>query len=250
MEAMASGLRRHGIEVAEFQGKPPLDSDFCVVWGMRKAERCKALGFKGPCLVVERGYIGDRLNVWTSLGWDGLNGHARFNGVWDKDRFTRNFGSDLMPWRDSVGYALILGQVMGDAALLDVDIRRWYNDAAVSLWKSGWDIKFRPHPESERKGHERPRISFATESEGTLAEALAGAGIAVAFNSNSLVDAVMAGVPIHAGDRGSMVYELASRDFDPIRPDREDRLNEIANVQWTMAEICSGAAWDAVRVAM
>lgn len=250
MEAVACGLRRHGVDVVEFQDQPPSDADFCATWGLRKAERCKARGFEGPYLIVERAYLGNRME-WTSLGWDGLNGHARFNGVWDEDRFSRHFAADLKPWRDgSKGYALIMGQVMGDMSLVNVDIVAWYNDVATRLWKHGWDVKFRPHPESDRKGHARPRVSFAKVSEGSLQDALDGAGLVVAWNSNSLTDAVMAGVPIYAGDRGSMVYDLAGRDFNPVYPEREGRLNEIANVQWRMEEISSGKAWDVIREAM
>jgi hypothetical protein len=251
MEAMARGLRRHGVDVIEFHDYTSTDVDFCVTWGLRKAERCKAQGFNGPYLIMERGYIGDRMRIWTSLGWDGLNGHARFNGVWDENRFDKNFSSDLKPWRsEDSGYALIMGQVVGDMSLVNVDIVQWYKDTATELWKAGWDIRFRPHPMSDKKGHERPHVPFSKISEGSLQEALSGAALVCAFNSNSLVDAVMAGVPVYAGDRGSMVYDLASRDFNPIYPDREKRLNEVANCQWTIDEISSGKAWKIVREAM
>jgi len=257
MLAIAEGLRKSGVKVLEFKDRPDPKAHFCVSWGMRRAQKHKAYGFKGPVLIAEHGYIGDRIKVWTSLGWDGLNGHARFNGVHDPDRFAKNFAADLKPWRtDSKGYALIMGQVRGDASLTGVDIDRWYMDTATLLWKQGWDVMFRPHPVSERKrldgraGHERPRVPFAKVSEGSLDDALSGAGIVCGFNSNSLVDAVMAGVPIYAGDRGSMVYDLASRDFNPIRPDREVRLNEIANVQWQMSELKDGSAWKVIREAM
>jgi hypothetical protein len=194
--------------------------------------------------------LGDRFS-WTSLGWDGLNGRARFNEVFESDRFARHFAADMKPWRTgSNGYALIMGQVIGDMSLVNVDIIQWYKDTATALWKDGWDIRFRPHPESDRKGHERPRVPFSKVAEGSLDEALSGAGLVVAYNSNSLTDAVMAGVPIYAGDKGSMVYDLAGRDFNPVRPAREKRLNEIANVQWQIEEISSGKAWEIVREVM
>jgi hypothetical protein len=250
MEAIARGIAECGDDVEKFQRTPPNGMDAIVVWGERKRVRLFCEGFKQPILVAERAYLGDRFS-WTSLGWDGLNGHARFNEVFESDRFDRHFASDLKPWRDnSKGYALIMGQVMGDMSLANVDIVQWYKDTATELWKAGWDIRFRPHPESDRKGHERPRVPFAKIAEGSLDDALSGAGLVAAWNSNSLLDAVMAGVPIYAGDCGSMVYGLASRDFNPVRPHREKRLNEIANVQWTMDELANGSAWGVVKAAM
>lgn len=250
LTAMARGIAASGDTFEYFQSSPCVDADACVVWGWRVGKRVSEVSGL-PVLVMERGYIGDRMRVWTSLGWDGLNGHARFNGVWDKDRFARHFSADLKPWREhSKGYALIMGQVLGDMSLSNVDIIAWYRTIATKLWKEGWDIKFRPHPESDRKGHNRPRVPFAEISEGTISDALSGAALVCAYNSNSMVDAVMAGVPIYAGDRGSMVYDLSGRDFNPIRPSREKRLNEIANCQWQIDEISSGKAWNIVREAM
>jgi hypothetical protein len=246
---MARGIRACGDDAEFFTSDPCKDADACVSWGWRVGSRVKEKTGV-PVLVMERGYIGDRMKVWTSLGWDGLNGHARFNEVFESGRFARHFSANLKPWRDNGGYALIMGQVMGDMSLVNVDIVQWYKDTATALWKEGWDIRFRPHPESDKKGHERPRVPFAKVSEGSLDDALSGAGLVVAWNSNSLVDAVMAGVPIYAGDCGSMVYDLASRDFNPVKPSREKRLNEIANVQWTIEEIKSGKAWEIVREAM
>lgn len=246
--AIAEGLKRCGVTVSDFMGVPDSDADFCVVWGMRRALRCQASGFKGPILIAERGWI-DRFN-YTSLGWDGINGRARFGAVHDEDRFNRLFGHNLKPWRKQGGYALIMGQVLGDASLFEVDIIEWYKKTAVALWKAGWDIKFRPHPVSEQRGHARPRVPFSQTFEGTMEEALDGAGLVVAYNSNSLVDAILAGIPVCAGDRGSMVYDLASKDFSIIYPERERRLNEIANYQWSLAEMSDGKAWEVVKSVM
>lgn len=251
MRSVARGLAKHGIFVEYFEKEPPSNVSACAVWGWRKGVDCRDRGFDGPILVVERGFIGDRLNTWTSLGWDGLNGRARFNEVWDEERFEKHFAADLRPWRKEKGsVALILGQVLGDMSLAGIDILRWYKDTATTLWKSGWDIRFRPHPESIRKGHQQPHVPFAETTSGSLAEDLSAASLAVAWNSNSLVDAVMAGVPIYAGDPGSMVYGLTSNGFHPVMPPREKRLNEIANVQWRMTEISDGTAWDKIRTVM
>jgi hypothetical protein len=205
--------------------------------------------FSGPILVMERGYFGDRFE-WTSLGWDGLNGRARFTVVDDQSRFEKNFEQLLKPWRQTSGYALIIGQVVGDAALLGVDIHAWYRKIGVSLWKQGWDVKFRQHPVEVDRGVAMPHVSFAQTLSGSLTEALAGAGLVVTYNSNTGVDAILAGVPVHAEDAGSMVFELASHDLQVVKPGRETRLHEIAWMQHSMQEIQSGAAWEIAKESM
>lgn len=248
LRAVIDGLQRHGLRVDTFNSLPSQDSDFVVTWGWRVAERVKEY-FSGPVLVAERGYI-DREN-FTSLGWDGLNGRARFPPVADPDRFSTLFGGRLQPWRSgSAGYALVIGQVVGDAQISGIDIHAWYRKTCISLYKAGWEIIFRPHPVETKRGNKPPPVPFAEVRAGGLAEALAGAGLVVCYNSNTAVDAILAGIPVHVEDRGSMVYDLASHDFGIFKPDRGARLNEIANLQWSTVELAGGEAWDAVKLAM
>lgn len=245
MQAVMSGLHAHGIETAPFNSLPCDDADFSVVWGWRVAERVKS-HLSRPVLVAERGYI-DRM-TYSSLGWDGLNGRARFKINQDPSRFRNLFADRLRPWRSgSSGYALIIGQVIGDAQLSGVDILAWYKRTAVLLHDQGWDVKFRQHPVEVKRGVARPSVPFAVNADGSLEDALAGAGLVVCYNSNTAVDAVMAGVPVHVEDIGSMVYGLASHNFGIIKPEREVRLSELANLQWSIDEIASGKAWDVVK---
>lgn len=246
--AMAHGLHHHGVTVDYFSSAPPPDADFAVTWSWRVGMNVRKK-FSKPILVMERGFIGNRFD-WTSLGWDGLNGRARFTRVDDPSRFKDNFSDLLKPWKRRSGYALIVGQVSGDAALAGVDIHKWYRDVGVALWKQGWDVKFRQHPVEVQRKVAPPHVSFAERLEGTLDEALAGAGLVVTYNSNTGVDAILSGVPVHTQDEGSMVYGLSSHDFEVIRPRRQKRLHEMAWMQWTMSEIKSGAAWDIVKESM
>lgn len=248
LTAMAAGLDRHGVHVQFFSDLPAQDADFTVTWSWRVGMRVRQY-FSRPILCMERGYLGNRFE-WTSLGWDGLNGRARFTVIDNKSRFEKHFGDLLKPWKSTTGYALIVGQVAGDTALVGTDIRKWYKETSVSLFKQGWDVAFRQHPVEVERGVALPSVPFARMLSGSLAEALLGAGLVVSFNSNSGTDAVMAGVPVYAADEGSMVYELASRDFNPVKPDRSSRLQEMAWFQYSIDEIKSGAAWDVVKESM
>lgn len=245
-EAIVEGIRAAGDEpVIERDATSPV----AVCWGWRKGQPLRARGHE--VLVMERGYLGDRLGAWTSLGWNGLNGRAlRPAAPADGGaRFMRHFPHALKPWKtDGKGYALILGQFPGDAAIEGVDMEGFYNHAARRLEEFGYAVRFRPHPAAEARGV-RVAALPAHRIGGTLAEALAGAALAVTWNSNSGVDAVLAGVPLIAMDEGSMAWEMAAHDVgvDPVRPSRWEWAARLAWTQWTAEEIASGAAWAHMR---
>lgn len=247
--AMAMGLKAHGYEakIVAKGTEPHPDCDFLVCWGWREGKRLRDLGYN--VLVMERGYLGDRY-YWTSLGWNGLNGRAVWNAPADKgERFRTYHGHLLRPWRtDRSGYALIIGQVRGDAALGDVVIARWYPEAAKAMRDRGFGVYFRPHPEAVRRGivgNVLPSIQLR----GSLDDALAGAACVVTYNSNAGVDAALAGIPVIACDEGSMALPVAARGLhaDLMTPDRDDWCTRLAWRQWTIDEISSGIAWDHVK---
>lgn len=247
--AMCEGLQRHGYDTELAQrGTNPKDAgSFVVTWGWRDGKRLRDLGYN--VLVMECGYIGDRINQWVSLGWNGLNGRAAWNAPADDgERFEENFGRYLKPWKqDRAGYAIIMGQVRGDAAISEIVIDRWYPEVARDLERLGYEVKFRPHPVAVQRKIDGIALR-GQRIEGTLEEALSGASVCVTWNSNSGVDAALAGVPVIACDEGSMALDVASHAVsDPlVTPDREDWCNRLAWRQWSPEEMRSGYAWDHV----
>lgn len=240
---MARGIERCGDTVVRFnpqQNPPPCDA--AVVWGWRLGQRFRMLGHN--VLVMERGYVGDRF-YWTSLGWNGLNGRAVFP---EPQHAERKLPVAMVPWREKPGgYALIMGQVLSDMAVRNVNLLRWCKQVMTYFQERGWAVRFRPHP---RASYTRLRIPASTT--GSLAEDLEGAAFVVTWNSNSGVDAVMAGVPTIAMDLGSMAWEVASHTLtDPITmPDRTGWANRLAWKQWSPDELESGLAWSVVKGCM
>lgn len=247
--AMSEGLDRHGFvpEIVPKGFTPPSDAPFVVCWGWREGRRLRNLGFQ--TLVMERGYLGDRYQ-WTSLGWNGLNGRATCPDAPDNgERFRTHFGHLLRPWKkDGDGYALIVGQVRGDAALTEVIIDRWYLEAERDMKSRGFEVKFRPHPVAVERGIAGSAL-MECRVEGSLDDALAGAAVCVTYNSNTGVDAALRGVPVIACDQGSMAWSVAGHGFNAplITPHRDDWCRKLAWRQWTEDEIRSGLAWDHVR---
>lgn len=246
--AMCDGLKRHGydVEIASRGFTPPQDSPFVVCWGWRDGLRLREAGFN--VLVMECGYIGDRINHWVSLGWNGLNGRATWNEPGDNGaRFETHFGHLVKPWKHPKGYALIAGQVRGDAALVNVVIDHWCLEAAAAMRKRGFDVKYRPHPVAVRTNR-TGNVLASCRLNGTLEEALDGASCVVTYNSNTGVLAAVAGVPVIACDDGAMAWPVAAHKLDAeiVTPDREDWCRRMAWRQWTQDELRSGFAWEHV----
>lgn len=243
--AAAAGFRRHGFDPQLVPVGQPAPCDLAVCWGVKKLPEM-ASGRRA--LILERGYLGDRLNTWTSVGFDGLNGRADFrNAGADSSRWDRHFAATMKPWLEpsSGDYVLVLGQVAGDASLRGLDVDRWAAQTMLQLRSRGIPALFRPHPQAAVGA----RVVNLPRAEGDLAAVLDRAMWAVTYNSNSGVDAVMAGIPTVAIDAGSMAWPVTGRVpyLEPPTPDRARWGAELAWTQWTLAEIKNGDAWDHLR---
>ena len=248
LDAFVTGLRKHGIEPEERRAEAWRVSDLAVVWAHRDAKLHKMQHEAGNhYLVLERGYIGDIDNRrrWTSMGYDGLNGRADFcNAGAGPDRWEQHFAGFMQPWKEGGDYALLMGQVRGDASLAGVDIEGWYAETAYCLVERGLTVMFRPHP---RYPAMAPGGAYALV--GSLEGALSGAALAVTWNSTSGVDAVLSGVPTIAMDKGSMAWDVAAHGLyeEPSRPDRMSWAERLAYCQWNDDEISGGVAWEHLR---
>lgn len=251
LRAIADGAARHGI-VAKIVG--PADStswaDAVACWGWRQGRRYSEMHGPDRVLILERGYMTDAIGrdrfTWTSLGWGGLNGHARFTLPDDGgSRWRRCFDGCLAPPRAGGDCIVIMGQVPGDASIANVDLAAWYRRAADRLAETfSKPVLFRPHP----KHRGAPWPVDIPLAEGDLDEVLARASLVAAYNSNSLTDAVMAGVHVLAGDCGAMAWPVAKyRGLEALdRPrtvNREAWAHRMAWTQWLPNELADGTAW-------
>ena len=84
LTAFDEGLRRHGITAT--WSDAPQDCDLAVVWSHNESpiiERQRQMGRR--YLVLEAAILGDRLES-ALIGFDGLNGRARFAPAWSSRR--------------------------------------------------------------------------------------------------------------------------------------------------------------------
>lgn len=253
--ALLAGLWRHGEDADISYQAHGQRGDILVCWGWRKGQSLRQAFPGRRVLVIEHGFVGDRWH-WLSLGWDGLNGNARFPLIDDGGgRWRQHFPNALRPVQAGGRYHLLLGQVRGDMSLESAgNFERWYRDAyCIISANHGFPVHFRPHPlDIKRYGAERACMGLPHVQAGSLQDALQGAASAWAFNSNSLVDAALAGVPVYAFSKGAMVWPISGLDWLPaLDPDQRERwAHRLAWCQWTHDEMRSGAAWEAVQTAM
>lgn len=249
---MLAGLKHHGINARIVNSSYPVPCDLAIFWGHHRRQIIRHQRDRGcRYLVMERAYIADRFR-WISLGFDGLNGYAKFPVINDGGvRWNKHFGGLLKPWKYGGDYALLIGQVPGDAAIANVNIDEWYDQIAKGLRLQGKRVIFRPHPVAiERRMVRAPHeVEFDM---GTLQESLADASMVVTYSSNAGVDAVLAGVPTVACDRGSMAWDVAAHDLSErlVRPSREAWAHAMAYKQWLPEEIANGTAWEHLKTCL
>lgn len=234
-QAFAAGLERHGWKAT--LSEDPGKCDMLCLWGVRRRHqiaRQKQVG--GEVCIIERGYVGDRFK-WCSVSFGGgLNGRGKFRGPFhDPSRWNTHFADLMRPWRDDrAGDVLLMGQVSGDMSLTGVDIGNWYREATHAFQAQGFRVRFRPHPHGKTDAM-------------PLEDDLRDARFVVTWNSNSAVDAVIAGVPAVAMDKGSMAWGVTGHELrPPPRPDRDAWAHALAWKQWTKDEMASGYCWEVI----
>lgn len=238
-QALAEGFRALGHEPV-LHRSGPVTTKHVTCWGWRLGRQLRSIGHE--VLVAERGYVGDRFS-WTSLAWNGLNGRGQFpDAPQDGGARYRKHHAPFKPWREGPGYALIVGQVPGDASLQGKDLEPWYREQAKLAIDAGLEPVFRQHPVAAKKGF-RQGPKGLRQDKGPLEDALAGAAVVLTYNSNTGVDALLAGVPVVADNEGSMAWPLASKSLSNlVRPERAHWAHDLAWKQWLLSEIADGTA--------
>lgn len=253
LKAFCDGMKRHDVALSTCKFPNHKPADIAVCWGHRRQELYTQQKKAGAhYLVMERGFIGDRTR-FTSLGYDGLNNRADF--VVENmpgDRFKKYFKTLMAPWKNGGQYILVNAQCTGDAAVMPyVNFREWANETVKQCRDIFPDkeIVWRPHPVEVERSCAYGVAGARTSTGNTLAEDMAGAYAVVTFNSNSGVDAVMAGVPTYAMDKGSMAWPVTSHSLNeiPIRPDRRQWAYDLAYKQWTIEELAAGLPWSYLK---
>lgn len=253
--AFARGAEAHGVKVQ--YRNPSVYRRDCYT----PATAVLVYGVKGPCeaiigdqldaggcpIVLEMGFVGRGmgLDAYWSIGIGGLNAHADFKNVLMPGDRWADLNVPLQPWRRAGAGQIVVvaGQVPGDANVVGIDTRNWAQETIAKLRRhTDRPIVYRPHP----KDYNLSPIDGVPLSRRPLQADLAEAWALVTWNSNSSVDAVLAGVPVFCMSK-AMASDVGLCDLGqietPATPDRQQWAHSLAYAQWRVDEIEKGLTW-------
>ena len=140
----------------------------------------------------------------------------------------------LEPWRRHGDHILVCPMSYNMAVHTGVDHRKWMKDTIAEI----------------SKHTDRTILIKPKSSDMLLDEALTDCHAIVGFDTNALIDSVVAGVPsFNLGN--SAVAPVALQDLtrieSPIYPDRRQWARNLAYNQWTLDEFRDGTAWESLQ---
>ena len=238
--------------------------DVLVIWN-RYGHQAQCAGrHPGRVLVMENGYTPPLVRCgvvekFYALGFDGLQSKSRFlaRGV---ERWA-SFGFKTKSWQRKLsGHILVCGQRGGAYSETSMPYEWPAKICKLLLAGRARQILYRPHPERPNIGVNLPDGVTVVDPSRPLATHLADAYACVVWGSNSVVEAVMMGVPSEAFGPGHILQDVLiqpkdrydSSGYDPSGPicydvqsillrDRLPAFERLAWGQWTEAELKTGS---------
>ena len=150
-------------------------------------------------------------------------------GDYSSERW-ENLGISLQPWRRGGSHVLICPMSYNFSIHRGLDAKKWLNDTIAEVSRY-----------TDRNILVKPK-----SSDMTLDEALMDCHAMIGYDTNAMVDAIIAGIPcFNLGP--SAVAPVALQDLkqieSPVYPDRRQWAYNIAANQWTLNEFRNGTCW-------
>jgi hypothetical protein len=254
-QAFAQGCGQQGHDVVY----NTLEADVAVIWSIlwhgRMSPNKKVWDhFKSkgkPIIVLEVGAL--HRNIMWKVGINGINADAVFGQQENNSDRADQLGLKLKPWKDnSDGHILICTQ--HDKS------EQWKGMPNISNWvleviehiRSQTDRKIivRPHPRCKLQGiqHEFQNVFLQKPQyiEGTYDDFdlnLENTFAVVNWSSNPAIQSIMSGVPAYVS-KHSLSYGVGNPIYsdynNPLKPDRQQWLNDLAYTEWSVPEISQG----------
>lgn len=220
-------------------------SDVAVVYGVYKPAIHSSY-FRGSVIamqqyhgkkviVIDSGYVhrGDEKDSYYSVGLNDINGFGDHkNKDCPSDRWDA-LGVKLEPMKeldDRNINVLLCGQVPWDASLRRINYIEWLHQTIASCQKrEDYNLSYRPHPKFQ---YEIPGVVISADK--TIEQALRKNEVVMAYNSNSLVDGLIAGCRSFAFGPGSMIHKDV---VDEGGDKRKQWANDLAYAQWRPDEM-------------
>ena len=255
-DAFAHSIVAAGHDVVWNSNVSDVDVIWSVLWNGRMASNKniweRNLAQSKPTVVLEVGGI-KRGTTWK-VGLNGINRNAYFgDGGNDRTR-AHSLGLSLTPWTNKGEYILLCGQHEKSEQWRNMPrMSNWVIDTITEIRKhSKRPILFRPHPrcplphiEHEFKNVIRQDPTKITGTYDDFDMRFDNIHATISYSSNPGIHSVLQGVPAFVGP-ASLAYDAANDiDFmhdieNPLRPDRQQWLNDYAWTEFTVEEIASG----------
>lgn len=252
-DAFAQGVEKLGYKVVNDNS-----ADIDVIWSvlfqgrmaLNKTVWDKAKHAGRPVIVLEVGGI-NRGTTWK-VGLNGINKGSYYVPANADNSRANQLGLKLTPWRSTGECIIICGQHNKSLQWIDMPpMSKWIMDTIDTIQHfSDRTIIIRPHPrcplphiESQFKNvyNQTPMHISGTYDNFNLDFSKAWA--TVSWNSNPGSQSIIAGVPAFVGEN-SLARDVANIDLsnieNPMMPERQQWLNELAYTEYTTKEIESG----------
>lgn len=156
-----------------------------------------------------------------------------------------SLGLEIKPWRAMGDEIIVAGSTAKACAEHGLGYQQWEREAIAKLQGMGKRIVYRPKP-SDRLATPIPGSIMDRRP---ISEALDNCWGWVTHHSNSAVDALLAGIPVHCetGAAAHFSIPLESMADPELLQGREQFLYDVAWLQWTLEEMRSGEAWRHIR---
>ena len=255
-DAFAHSIMAAGHTVVWNDPNSDIDVIWSVLWHGRMAQNKiiwdRNMAQSKPVVVLEVGGI-KRGTTWK-VGLNGINRDAYFGERGNDSTRATNLGINLAPWRDNGKYILLCGQhEKSEQWRNQIPMSRWVMDTIEKIQKyTDRAIIFRPHPRCTLPHieHEFKNVvrQDPTKINGTYDDfdmSFNNVWATVSWSSNPGIHSVLQGVPAFVGP-ASLAYDAANDiDFlhdieNPLKPDRQQWLNDYAWTEYTVEEIASG----------
>ena len=254
--AFADSLVAAGHDVVWNDSVSDVDVIWSVLWHGRMAQNKniweRNVAQSKPTVVLEVGGI-KRGETWK-VGLNGINRDAYFGDVGNDSTRASLFGLELKPWKQTGDKILLCGQHEKSEQWRDMPrMSKWVSSTIDKIRKyTDRQIIFRPHPrcplpaiEHEFKNviRQQPRQTPGSYDDYDINYSNVWATIS--YSSNPGIHSIIKGVPAFVGP-ASLAYDAANDiDFlhdieNPIKPDRQQWLNDYAWTEFTVEEISQG----------
>ena len=254
-DAFRMGARSLGFDTVD-NSNADIDVIWSVLFNGRMAPNKtiweKNLQTSKPTIVLEVGGI-DRGTTWK-VGLNGINRDGYFGDSGNDRTRADSLGLVCKPWRSDGDFILICGQ--HDRSW------QWRNMPPMSNWvmqtieeiqkHTDRPILFRPHPrcplphiEHEFKNVRRQDPQHIRGSYDDFDMSFRNVHATISYSSNPGIHSILEGVPAFVGP-ASLAYDAANDiDFlhdieNPLKPDRQQWLNDYAWTEFTVEEISQG----------